>query len=241
MEVQTEAKKTDAELLVGGPAGDHGKPMPKEGDVHPDLKTTNTNTAAAQKYEINGKTFNSAQDMSKYVADLERKVLNPQPVLTQPINQGPQKELIDGRPVDEVMFTDPEKYTKYLENKVETKIYAARRQEEVKAKFWSDFYQNNPDLRGREHIVDGEVAKNWQRGETWDNLSFEAFAEKAASSTRFSLKKAGLANATEVENNSAATLSSSGEGSSQMTTQRKATSYVDELKAMSAKRRSKAK
>jgi hypothetical protein len=220
----------DAAVMSGGPAGDHGKPMPKQGEPHPDFQTKGTETKEAVKFELNGKTFESAQEMSKYVADLERKVVNnpPPQQFTQPqvVNQ---KELIEGRPIDEVMFTDPDKYTKYLENKVEQKLQAQRTQEENIKRFWSQFYIDNPDLKGKEEIIDALAKANF---DTWSKLPPDQIAGAVAKESRTKLKRAGLlANSQEVSNNPAGTLSSSGQSAPTVQQERKVLTFVEEMQA----------
>lgn len=234
----TQTDSNDAAMLSGGPAGDHGKPMPKDGEVHPDLKekvvaegnTTNT------KFELNGKTFDNAKEASQYVADLERKLISPQPavqtlVQTQTINQ---KELIDGQPLDEVMFTNPTKFAQHLETKIQNRFNQEKQIEENKKIFWTNFYSENPDLKGKEEIVEAFVAQNYNAG--WKDLPLKEFGKVVADTSRARLKKAGLSNATHVPNNAGGTLSSSGGTAPKIEQERQKLSLVDEMRAMKTKR-----
>lgn len=225
----TQTPNPDAALLSGGPLGEHGKPMPKEGEPHPDLVETQT------KYELNGKTFSSAEEMSKYVADLEKKVID-QPIYTNTVQTTSTKqvELIDGQPLDQLLFTNPARALKYIEDRAEQKVNEKLSVIDQTKKFWSDFYTNNPDLRGKEEIVDALVAKNWNQN--WANMNLKDFSKVAADTTRSALKKVGLSQATEVPSREAGTLSPSGEVVRTQTVERRETSMVDEMREARARR-----
>jgi hypothetical protein len=216
----------DGALLSGGPLGEHGKPMPREGDPHPELLDNNKSNI---KYELNGKTFSSAEDMSKYVADLEKKVIE-QPVFTQPqipFKPVDQIELIDGQPIDQLLFTNPARAIQHIEDKASKKLDQKLQAMEDLKKFWSNFYSSNPDLRGKEEIVDALVSKNWG---SWQAKSLPDFAKVAADTTRSALKKVGISGATEVESRDAATLGTSGNTITPAASIRRDTNLVDEMK-----------
>lgn len=208
-------KKTDAELLQGGPAGNHNEPMPGHGAVHPELQNAPANNAAPKApetkhiYELNGKTFQSAQELSLYVANLEKKVVQQTMEPVKPVvpPQVPtSKKLIDGRPIEDVMFEDPAKVYNHMKAEVKAESELAAQQEKNRIVFWTDFYNANPDLKGKEEIIDGLCAKN---GGKWQALSVADFGREVASTARTVLRKAGLANAEEIPNNGVAALSSS--------------------------------
>lgn len=226
-QTQTISPNPDAALLSGGPMGEHGKPMPKDGEVHPDQKTKEP-----VKYELNGKTFSSAEDMSKYVADLEKKVIEA-PAQPPVIKTQRQVELIDGQPLDQLLFTNPERALKHIEDRAESKVNQKLQVIEETKKFWTDFYTTNPDLRGKEDIVDALVAKNWG---AWQTMPLKDFAKVASDTTRSTLKKVGLSSATEVPSRDAAALSPSGDRVSTPPGERRETTLVDEMKEARAKR-----
>lgn len=224
----------DAALLVGGPGGDHGKTMPTHGSTHPELASnpTTQNTPPAQGTEVtlNGKKFKSAQEMSEYVANLEKKVtLNqpPQQTIAQ-ANQTPKVQATPGKKsYTELLFEDPEQAVASIKQDIKAEFDIQRQQEENRKSFWSQFYVENPDLRGKEEIIDGMVAKNWG---SLSLLTVADFGKKVADDSRVMLKKAGLMNATEIPNNPSAALSSGGQTpSGQQAIPAKETSFVDEM------------
>ena len=223
----------DAALLVGGPAASHGQEMPKTGEVHPESKVK---VEEKVKYELNGKTFQSAEEMSKYVADLEKKVIErPATVTAQQANNQPQKVLIKGMTIDQLMFADPEAYTDYIKNEAKREISASIDLENYKTKFWSNFYTENPDLRGKEDLVEALKAKNFQ---AWSNLQEKEYAKVVADTSRSTLKKLG-SNATEVRPGEAAALSASGQGAPQIEATKTSTNFVDEMNIRRLKRKTK--
>ena len=222
----------DSALLQGGPAGEHGKPMPKQGDPHPDLQTTPT-TTSQPKYELNGKTFASAEDMSRYVADLERKVIEVPVTAPQPTSQiQPQVEMVDGMPIDQALFANPTKVLKYFEDKAERRFEEKMSQTEMKTKFWADFYNQNPDLRGKEDIINGAIVLNPE----WGKLKLPEFAKAVSENVRLSLKKIGYTGGVEVRQGNSATLSPSGPSAPVVEQERTQTNLVDEMNAARQKR-----
>jgi hypothetical protein len=207
--------------------------MPKDGEAHPESKTT---TQEPVKYELNGKTFQSAEEMSKYVADLEQKVIQAPTVqsqVQQPVQN--QKVIIDGLTLDQLMFANPERYHQYVTEQANRQVDLKLAQAENKRNFWNNFYATNPDLRGKEEIVDMLVQKNWTE---WEKKPVSEFAKVVADSSRSTLKKIG-ANATEVRSSEAAALSASGQGAPQIEVAKKATSFVDEMNERRIKRQAK--
>lgn len=226
--------------LVGGPAGEAS---PTHGEPHPDLKTQ---TPALKhldppqtKYELNGKTFGSASEMSQYVADLEKKVLTQPTTVQQPIYQTtkPSVELIDGKPIDEMLFENPSKVLNHFRQQVREEVNQLATTENNRKTFWEGFYKENPDLNGKQDLVDAFVAKNWSQ---WQNLKVEEFSKAVSGQTRSALKKMGLDKAVEVPNNNAAALSGSGNGApAQAQGERKDTTFIDELNAKRMKKKIK--
>jgi hypothetical protein len=222
----------DAALMIGGPAGDHGKEMPKDGEVHPDLKKSEEKV----KYELNGKSFSSPEEMSKYVADLEQKVIN-QPIQTQaPIQTQLTKQqiLVDGMTLDQLMFANPERYYQYTMDQAGKLADARIQAVENKRNFWSEFYTNNPDLRGKEELVDAVVSRNWNGN--WEKMQVKDFAKAAADSSRSLIKRIGPANAQEVRGGDSAALSPSGQNAPVVEIPRQSTNFVEEMKIRNAKR-----
>lgn len=218
-------KNPDADILKGGPMGNHGEEMPKDGQSHPDITK---DAKEKTKYELNGKTFDSIEDMSKYVADLERKVIEPQtPIVQTQVQNQTQKVLIDGMTLDQLMFANPERYHEYIIDQADKRADAKIAQVEHRKTFWQDFYNANPDLRGKEEIVDALVAKNWT---TWEKMPVKDFSKVVSDTSRSTLRKVGAFNATEVKQGEAATLSASGEKTAPVERPRQETSFVDEIR-----------
>lgn len=224
--------------LVGGPAGEAA---PSHGEPHPDLKQSTPalkHLDQSPKYELNGKTFSSASEMSQYVADLEKKVLT-QPTVVQQTYQPVAKaqvEMIDGKPIDEVLFENPSKVLNHFRQQVKQEIDLVNSAEANRKNFWDGFYKENPDLNGKQDLVDAFVAKNWA---SWQTLKVDDFSKAVSSSTRTALKKMGLDKAIEVPNNNAAALSSSGSGAPPAQGERKETSFIDELNLKRMKKKIK--
>lgn len=236
-ETQTTTKLSDADLMKGGPGGENSK-MPEHGSTHPDLKGSAQKEEPKQtvKYELNGKTFASASEMSQYVADLEKKVVTTQTTTTyQPATVFTEKkELIDGRPIDDVLFENPTKVLNHFRSQVQQEVDLKLTQAENNKRFWSDFYKTNPDLDGKQDLVDALASKNWG---TWKDLKIDDFAKAVSTESRAVLKKMGLDRAVEIPNNNTAALSSGNSGATtQTSTEKRETTFIDEMKAARAKR-----
>lgn len=172
---QTGLSPEDVALLKGGPhdpnseiARAHAAHIAKEtGQPAPETPPAAAGEPAAtepppKKYKVGTREFDTPEEIAAYALALEDHV-RPNAPPAQPAQ--PQQELIDGRPIDLVMFDEPLKYHNYVVEKATTKareqLQEVNRQSQNEAAFWSDFYRQNPDLKDEDDTVRSEMQRNY--------------------------------------------------------------------------------
>lgn len=232
---------TDPNLNAGIPA--HGSPYPNDSQrpaapaVTPPAADP---TTAKTVFKLGNKTFDSAEEASRYVETLEAIQSQSQAPAAAPAAPAVAKPMIDGRPIEDVIFEDPNKVIDYAVSKAVSAIDSRREADETRLRLWNRFYEKNPDLRGKERILNGVFAENLQ---DWKHLSEEEGFKRLAAKTRSEIKAMGLESGkiTDLPPNSApASLSPTGgqpvATGDETTTQSSGSSFTDELMAMRAKR-----
>lgn len=231
-ETTTTAKKTEAELMQGGPAD-----ITTSKSSTPNPNPITETTPEPKVYELNGKKFDSPEEMSSYVAHLELVNANLQAQKTTPIPSVKDRVLIDGKPVEEVLFDNPVRFAQWQKEQTLLEISKMKQQEDETHAYWDNFYRTNPDLKGKEKLVSGLVAQNMM---AWKDKPKEQVAKILSQMTRDTLKEMGFnqGTVTEVPRSNAATLNSQ-QGTTPTSTQTQTPvpqTFFDQVKAMRRKK-----
>lgn len=147
---------------VGAP--DPGQPDPADGgdpvaDPAPAVVTTQA-PVQAQQIIVDGRTFRDAQELVQYTQGLQNGF---QMGHVKPTT--PQQTLIDGQPIDQVMFNNPERYNQWVldtaEERAFNRLQKTTSDERNQNKYWNDFYAQHPDLKGQEFIVQASFNQDY--------------------------------------------------------------------------------
>lgn len=131
--------------------------------------------AQPKKLQAFGKSFDNAEELLEYTKETERQLVesrlahererairanNPQTTLQNPA--GSAVKAPEGPGVDELLFTDPKKAIERLRGEIKEEVRREQGQKDAERKFWADFYEENPDLRNAERIVQSVVREKWE-------------------------------------------------------------------------------
>ncbi len=235
---------TDADVVSGGPLDpnskeskanqDHASGNTQEPDEQPPQQTAQ-NTQVQTPIIVNGKSFKNSEDLAAYTAHIEQlNIAAAAAPSNQQQNQAPP-ELIDGRPISEVMFDDPARYNKYVIEKATEnalgKMHEVNNQKTKETAFWEDFYTKNPDLKDMDKVVMREFKENFNE---LAKLPVEQAQVRLAKDSRAFvetiLQKKGV-RTTELPEGGASTLGTSGAGVSRVNKPEPKRSFVDQVKA----------
>ena len=241
--------ETPAENQEQSPRPNHGDAAPNDSLKNPTSEEVieeivEPPPASETTFKLGSKVFSSPEEASKYVAALEEKKLQevtlPAPAAIIPT--GMQKEMIDGKPIDEVLFENPTKVVQHIANKAAQAARDEKAKGDRRAELWAKFYARNPDLRGKERILNSIIGENVKE---WDKLSEEDAMKMLAKTARDEIRSMGLepGKVTDLPPANPATLrgSGSGTGAAPGSAPKKSTSFTDEILAMRAKRAGAAK
>lgn len=215
--------------MVGGP----GDPIVPQ--TPPAAPTTDE---TRKVFKLGSRVFDSVEEASNYVAGLETTPKAPEP--QQIIPQAPVTgvDLIDGRPLIDVLLEDPDKVVQHTIQKTLQVVDARAKQKAESDRLWSVFYSKYPDLRGKDRVVKPILAEN---AKAWDKLTEEDGMKMLAQTARDEIKSMGLepGTVTELPTREANTLGASrGEGSlAPITTVKAPLNMYEQMKVMQAKRK----
>jgi hypothetical protein len=157
--IALEMAKSDPAIEV--PA-DAAKPDAPKVEVEKKVETPSAPAVGVvdkREWTLNGKTFDSAEELAQYARGLEDSNARAQAALDAD-NPPPKKEKFS-----DVIFADPEKAEQLLNDELDRRIEArleGERRISAKAEAtrdaWTRFYSSNPDLKGFETIVDAQLA-----------------------------------------------------------------------------------
>lgn len=155
-----DARKTDAELMKGGPGMEpEPEPTPEpEGDglVELDLGHKKVMVTAEIAEALSARDRALQQQFSDLKAQFQRQAEPKAPVHEQPASDQDVEEL----------FRDPQKYlsgfAKKIEQDVTSRVTSLYNQNEARKEYWRSFYDANKDLRGKEWVVDAVFARDYQ-------------------------------------------------------------------------------
>lgn len=172
-----------------------------------------------------GRKFDSEADALAYASSLAPP---PAPVHTTHV----QDEVTPGK----VVFEDPDAAFRISEERIISKMEQRYTAVEQQKKIWTDFYDKHKDLKGMEEFVNASQQSKWEQIK---NLPIDQALEQVAKDTRAMIAKArGNTGVQERMNpNGAQTLNPSpAHSTTTVVHTTKPTTFVDEMKAMRAKR-----
>jgi hypothetical protein len=223
---QTQKPLTDADVVSGGPL-DPRSPENQAHQAHADGTAPPANpgtmapaadpapaaaaTPPAKKYTVGDQTFDTPEEVAAYAVALASRV-NPYQPPAAPAK--PAAELIDGKPIDQVMFDDPARYHQYVLQQATQKatdaIHQVNAEQGRRDAFFRDFYTKNPDLKDLDRLVQSTLRDNY---EELANLQPEDAKKKLATKARESIdeiRRASGIKTTEVPTGGAPSLGAAG-------------------------------
>lgn len=227
-EIVTESK------VVGGP-GDPATPIVTP--AAPAAVVVTPPVESKKVFTLGSKVFESQEEASKYVASLETQRVD-ESLRSRVQENNPTAELIDGKPIIDVLLENPERVISHTVQKTLNAVKAQNDDLEKGRRMWDTFYTKNPDLRGKKVILDSILAKNIKE---WAKLSEEDGMKMLAQTTREEIRAMGFEPGvvTELPTREAATIGASGSPvvTTPTTTPPAALNMYEQVKAMQAKRK----
>ena len=138
---------------------------------------------------LNGRKFNSREELEAYTRELEQKAAQRQEVVQQAsqqpdVSSQERQQIIEkaNQPkYSELLFEDPESAIKLIREDIKEEIKRENSQAEATQKTWQEFYSKNSDLKGNEDIVELAKAQIWNDVK---NLPISEGLEKIAQHAR---------------------------------------------------------
>lgn len=191
-------------------------------------------------YKVGKKEFESPEEMAAYIGELEKaqatKDAYNKGVLdaVTPIEPAPKTI----KPAD-ILFEDPQKAIELLRAELKAERDAEdlakqniQKAESQRQKSWNDFYNDNPDLKGWEKVVNSELAELVNEGHS--STDIKEGLKILAKRTRDEIGKfkQRLAPKEELPSGPAMTSGTTGADIPRVRVETKATSFLDELKVL---------
>lgn len=239
MPPETETTETQVRPAHGAPAPNDSLKTKTNEEVVTEEVIIEEVPSATTVFKLGNKVFSSAEEASKYVASLEESKLKEVTAPLLPtVSNAPPKQMIDGKPIDEMLFENPTRVVEHITQAAVAAVDAQKAKQEAKTALWNKFYQRNPDLRGKDRIVNSVLAENLKE---WNKLSEEDCMKIMAQTARNELRAMGVdpGKVIDLPPANPATLSGNrGEGGQTRTdsTVKKATTFTEEILATRAKR-----
>jgi len=184
---------------------------------------------------VNGRSFRDARELAEYTALVESRVLNP---IT---SQDPKRMLIDGKPLEDVMFNDPLRYHEWTREQLKTELKAdgemIATQKNNESRYWENFYSQHPDLIEQKWVVQSKFREEWP---TLEKMSVEQSMLKLANDSRGivdSIKQKAGIKTTELQSGAATTLGASVNSVPRVKPSEKVLTFVEQFQAKARKRR----
>lgn len=136
-------------------------PKPKTSMLE-EVKTSQEKTETPKEKSVffGGKKFTSIDELANYTASLEKekKILETKP-------QTSSQKTTEMTEEDEFLkfATDSKKYKADLKEEVKAEIRQEYTREQAERKIWSKFYEEFPDLKGHEDLVELSQGRLWQQ------------------------------------------------------------------------------
>lgn len=109
---------------------------------------------ASEPLYFNGRKFNDLQEVSSYMSEMQGRM---QALESQVAKPEPEEEISP----DQIIFEDPAKAIKLIEERVEKRIYSALDSKDAEKNAWKQFFEANPDLKGQEDLVKFKAQTMW--------------------------------------------------------------------------------
>lgn len=144
------------EIMTGGPVDGEVRvpdaPKKDEGFVYEGLggkKITDPKELATYAKEIEARAIQ---------AEIEReRASKTQPTMNAPVVE----EKTDEDNIEDLLFQDPKKAIKLIEERAETRVKKMLDAKDATQKFWDDFYTENPDLKSHDRVVQLITREKW--------------------------------------------------------------------------------
>lgn len=188
-----------------------------------------------------GKTIKTKEELIEYTKQLETQNVDlrlkmerssaPHQSMQTNFQQteSTQTKAKEVNPAD-LLFTDPERAVEMIEQRAEQRVERKFAAKENEKQFWSDFYEENQDLKVADTVVKSVLS---QKMVEWKDLPLSDARKNLAEQSRKIVQqvKAQAGTSTEVPSGAAATTgASSGFVPSQGATQTKNVSFIDQVK-----------
>lgn len=160
----------DQDLMVGGP----GQEAPPEtepddepsGDAPPDLVRVKLNGQDLEVTPEVAEAIQAREDEFRRRMGERSNDLGELRGFREKFNQlfsGQDQSTQQPTPIHQLLFEDPEAAIQLLEENITNKLTGAYQQQRAQDLFWSDFYGENPDLKGEDTLVQGVLNRHMDR------------------------------------------------------------------------------
>lgn len=157
-----------AAQLLGSESGGPGT----EGDsIHHAGEATPPATPPKVLYKTFGREFESADDLVEYTKEMERQTVESRLAAerlgvnrsqtTLQTQATPTPVITEGPSIDELLFTDPKKAVSMLRQQAKDDVMGEIGKKENEKKYWGNFYEENPDLRNADLVVQSITREKW--------------------------------------------------------------------------------
>ena len=192
---------------------------------------------AAAPIVMDGRTFQTPQELATYTEALQKGFAlgrTPAQIEKPPV-------LIDGKPLEQVMFNEPERYNEWVLEQAETRavnrLTQVTSQERAVNNYWTDFYNKNPDLKPHEFIVKSKFNQTYPALEKLSVPDSMSQLAKEARGEVDNVRKSFGVTTTQLPTGGATTLGASGAPAPRVPQQTpKPKTFVDQLRDARRKR-----
>jgi hypothetical protein len=184
---------------------------------------------------FNGKKYGSTDELAAYTSKIEAEKKD----LEYKFNQAKQQfqpNAAQKKNHFDAFIENPEGFVSELESNITQKIEQKYTAHETAKETWKKFYQEYPDLRGYEDLVDLSKARVWSEVE---NLPVDQGLERIAKATRDRLsgiRGKSFDAVKELPSGQAVTMPSESGGASQVAVKVEAKDFITQLRALQKRR-----
>lgn len=143
---------------------------------------------------FNGRRFETQEELVAFLAQQEQELQflrknttmaqQAQPVYQPQVPTTPQKRYSD------LLFEDPDTAARLIKEEAKQEIWAEYTKQRTEEQTWTKFYQDNPDLKGFEKLVDAERSYVVQNRPEIANAPLEVGLSHIAKEVRTTINKA---------------------------------------------------
>lgn len=156
---------------------------------------------------------NTPEELVEYTKKLESSLLEAQIKGREFISQyqAPQAQppAVEEEPLDELLYKDPKKAVEVITDRITSKIEAKANARDNESKFWTEFYAENPDLKGATRLVNAVKTEKWNELKPLALSEAKKFLAKEARSFLSEVRKQSGTSETELRSGAAVAFGSS--------------------------------